>query len=57
VVNVSSNRYIGLLVVVFANYPKVSNSVLANVAIEMNSILTYSVTPKVSHVSSVLFCV
>jgi hypothetical protein len=42
--------------VVFANYPEVSNSVLANVAIEMNSNLTCSVTPKVSHVSIVLFC-
>jgi hypothetical protein len=42
--------------VVFANYPKVSNIVLANVAIEMNSNVTYSVTPKFSHVSIVLFC-
>ena len=40
---------------VCANYPKVSNSVLVNVAIEMNSNLTYSVSPKVSHVSIVLF--
>ncbi len=54
-VKVSSNRKIGLLVVVFANYPGVSSSVLANVAIEMNSNLAYSVTPKVSHVSIVLF--
>jgi hypothetical protein len=38
------------------NYPEVSNSVLANVAIEMNSNLTYSVTPKFSHVSIALFC-
>jgi hypothetical protein len=42
--------------VVFANYPDVSNIILANVAKEMNSNLTYSVTPKVSHVSIVLFC-
>jgi len=41
--------------VVFANYPEVSHSVLTNVAIEMNSNLSYSVTPKFSHVSIVLF--